>query len=101
MTHLTVDHAMQLAVRNHQAGKLAEAEEIYRRILSQHPNHSDAVHLLGVICYQNARSDAAIELIRRAIAINPGIAQYHNNLGNALRDKGLSNEAIAAYRNAV
>jgi tetratricopeptide (TPR) repeat protein len=101
MTQLTVDQAMQLAVQNHQAGKLSDAEEIYRRVLTQQPNHSDALHLLGVICHQTAQPDAAIDLIRRAIAINPGIAQYHNNLGNALRDKGFSDEAIAAYRNAV
>jgi Flp pilus assembly protein TadD len=45
--------------------------------------------------------DLGINLIRQAIVINPDIAHYYNNLGNALRDKGFSSEAIAAYRNAV
>ena len=101
MTQLTIDQAMQLAVQNHQAGRLAEAEEIYRRVLTQRPNHPEALHLLGVIAHQSGRLDAGIELIQRAIAINPDGAQYYNNLGNVLRDKGLSSEAVAVYRNAV
>lgn len=98
---LTIDQAMQLAVHNHQTGQLAQAEEIYRRVLIQQPNNPDALHLLGVIAHQAGRLDAGIELIRQAIAINPGLAHYHNNLGNVLRDKGISSEAIAAYGNAI
>jgi tetratricopeptide (TPR) repeat protein len=99
--NMTLQQQLESAISLHQAGRFADAGEIYRRILIQQPNHTDALHLLGVISHQTGHSDAAIDLIQRAIAINPGIAQYHNNLGNVLRDKGLSNEAIAAYRNAV
>jgi tetratricopeptide (TPR) repeat protein len=99
--NMTLQQQLESAISLHQAGRLAEAEKIYRRILIQQPNHPDALHLLGVVSHQTGQSDAAIDLIQRAIAINPGNAHYHNNLGNALRDKGLSTEAIAAYRNAV
>jgi protein O-GlcNAc transferase len=101
MTQGTIDQAMQLAIQNHQAGRLAEAEKIYRQVLIRQPNHSGALHLLGMIAAQVGQSDVAIELIRRAIAIRPEVAEYHNDLGNALRDKGQLDEATAAYRHAL
>lgn len=101
MTELTIDRAMQLAIENHKAGAFSKAEEIYRQVLLRQPNHPDALHLLGVICLQSSRPDAAIEFINRAIKANPGVAKYHNNLANALRSKGLLVQAIAAYREAV
>jgi tetratricopeptide (TPR) repeat protein len=40
-------------------------------------------------------------LIRRAIAANPNVGAFHNNLGNALNDAGRSAEAVEAYRAAA
>ena len=40
-------------------------------------------------------------MIRRAIAVEPNNAEAHNDLGNALNEKGQLDEAIAAYRQAV
>jgi len=40
------------AVQLHLAGRLDEAETIYRRILLSEPAQTDALHLLGVIAYQ-------------------------------------------------
>ena len=59
-------------------------EAIYRRVLAHQPDHPDALHLLGVVALQTGRSDTAIELIGRAISINAGVAEYHQNLGIAL-----------------
>lgn len=98
---LSIDQAMQQAVRRHQAGKIAEAEQIYRQVLTQSPNHPDALHLLGVIAHNTGQYRSGIDLIRRAIAVSPGMAHYHNNLGNVLRDSGKPAEAIAAYRCAI
>jgi protein O-GlcNAc transferase len=97
----TTDQAMQLAIQHHQAGRLADAEKIYRQVLSQQPGNPGALHLLGVIALQAGRLDAAIELIRQAIAIKPADAGFHNDLGNALRGKGLLDEAVAAYRQVL
>ena len=100
MTQLNIDQAMKLAVQHHQAGKLAEAENLYRQVLSRQPRHSDALHLRGVVAWQLGRFDFAVESIRHAIAINAGIADYYYSLGNALRGKGVFDDAIAAYRQA-
>lgn len=101
MPELTIDQALQAAVKNHRSGNLAHAEQICRQILARQPNHPDALYLLGTIGLQVGQLDAGIALIRRAIAINPNFAPYHNNLGNGLCDKGLVDEALAAYREAI
>jgi Flp pilus assembly protein TadD len=59
-----------LAMRHHQAGNLGEAERLYRLILQEEPRHGDALHLLGVLHHQSGRNEAAVELIRQAIAQN-------------------------------
>jgi Flp pilus assembly protein TadD len=95
------NQAMQQAVQLQQAGRLIDAEKIARQILAVCPDHDGAVHLLGVIARVTRNTEPAIELFRRAIAINPHVAGYYNNLGNALTDKGLRDEALSAYRNAI
>ena len=47
--------------------RLTEAEACYRRVLAAHPDHADALHLLGVIAHQVGRRDLAVELIGQAI----------------------------------
>lgn len=96
-----VEQTMQIAFQHHQAGRLADAEKLYRQVLIRQPGHAEALHLLGVVAGQVGRADAGIELIRRAIAVNPAVANYHFNLGNLLRDEGLLSEATLAYRDAL
>jgi predicted O-linked N-acetylglucosamine transferase (SPINDLY family) len=101
MTPTTIDQTIQIAIQHHQAGRLAEAERIYRQVLARQPNHPEALKLLGVLAAQVGNSDAGIELIRRAIRIKSDDAEAHNNLGVILRDKGQFDEAIAACRQAI
>jgi protein O-GlcNAc transferase len=89
------------AVALHQSGRLADAESLYRRILAAHPGHFDSLHLLGVIHYQRGEREAAIRQIDAALAVNPDVAAAHNNRGNALKDLGLANEALASYDRAI
>jgi tetratricopeptide (TPR) repeat protein len=101
MTQTTIDQAMQIAMRHHREGQFARAEEIYRKVLAQSPDHPNALRLLGVIAADHGQAEAGIELIRRAIAINPNDAEYHSNLGNALAKLGKLEEAIAAHQTAA
>jgi len=71
---------MGAAVDHHQRGRLREAEQIYRRILQAEPGHPDALHLLGVIAQQAGQTEAAIDLLKRAIASNPATSAFHASL---------------------
>jgi tetratricopeptide (TPR) repeat protein len=92
---------LQQGMALHRQGKLTDAERLYEEVLRGQPANFDALHLLGVIAYQTRRPERAIELIKKAIGLNPKYPAAHNNLGNVLRDlKGLV-EAIASYDNAI
>jgi tetratricopeptide (TPR) repeat protein len=91
----------QTAIQFHQAGRLGEAEAVYRRILTRVPGHPDALHLLGVLAGQVGRPDVGIDLIRQAIANNPTTADYHSNLGEIYRRTGRIDDAVASQRRAI
>jgi len=97
----TITEALQIAVKHHQAGQLAQAEQIYRQVLSVDPKEPNALHLLGVIANQVGKPDVAIQYISAAIAINGGDSMYFNNLGEVYRSLGRSAEAESAYRKAL
>ena len=68
---LSVQQAIDLGVRHHVAGRLAEAEGIYQQILQADPNQPAALNLLGVIAHQGGNNDRSVELITKAIALDP------------------------------
>ncbi len=92
---------IEQALEHHKAGRLEQAEAIYHQILAQEPNHPDALHLLGVAAHQGRQHDTAVELIRKAIDIDPSVPMYHNNLGEALRPLRRWDEAVTAYERAL
>jgi tetratricopeptide (TPR) repeat protein len=96
-----VQPVFAVACHHHLAGRLSEAEQLYRQVLSSSPRHAGSLHFLGLIARQTDRLDLAIELIRSAIASNPKVALYHSSLGNTFRQRGQLNEAIACYRAAL
>src|SRR5262249_44704374 len=89
------------AVAHHQAGRLVEAENLYRRILEADPNHVDGLHLLGVGGLQRGRPDIASALIGKAIALNGEDARFHNNIGEAYRFLARLDEAATHFARAV
>jgi protein O-GlcNAc transferase len=96
-----VPERFALALRHHQAGRLGEAEQLYREILRIEPRHADSLHFLGVMAHQVGRNDDAVALIEQAIALNDRVPPYHNNLGNALKALGKLEAAAVAYRRAL
>jgi len=89
------------ALRHHQAGRLDQAERLYRQILQIDSRHSDALHLLGVLAYQLGRNEIAAHLILQAIAQNGREPSFYSDLGNVLKKQGKLAEAITAYRRAL
>ncbi len=86
------------AVRQHRAGRSAEAEALYRRILRADGRHAVALHLLGVLVHQLGRHDEAVALIDQAIALDRTRAEFHYNLGNAQAALGRLDEATRCFR---
>ncbi len=92
---------MRAAVAHHQAGRMGEAEGLYRRILAATPRHADALDLLGVLAWQSGRAGEALDLVGRALSINKRNPGYHVHYGLALVAAGQHTEAIKSLRRAV
>src|SRR5262249_7271098 len=89
------------ALALHQRGQLRDAERLYRQLLAQHPDHLDALNLLGVLALQTGRNEEAIGLIARALARNDRVADFHNNIAEAYRRDGRLDEAVAHFTKAT
>ncbi len=98
---ITLAEALDMAVGHYQAGRLDEADTLYRQILQAHPGNTDALYLLGRIEHQRGRHAQAVELFHRAIAVDRSKHVFFNNLGEALRALGKLDEAATAYREAI
>jgi protein O-GlcNAc transferase len=95
-----VARMLQEALAHHQAGRLPDAESLYQQILMVAPDHSDALHLLGVIAFQKGQNEMAAELIGRSVGIKPTAVAYCN-LGDAFLGLGRPEDAVASYRQAI
>jgi predicted TPR repeat methyltransferase len=81
--------------------KLAEAQAHCAKALLLSPNHLGTLHLSGVIACQLGQSRHGIELLNRAIGINPDVAEVHNDRGMALRGVRSWDEALASFDKAI
>ena len=96
-----LQYSLTLAQRHHAVGELSEAKGIYRKILRDAPNHPIALHLMGVIAYQNRENDVALDFIKKALIIKPDYAEAHNNLGVIFKELKEIDEAITCYKRAL
>lgn len=89
------------AITDHQSGRLAQAERLYRAILHQQPDHVGALNGLAVLARQVGRGDAAVALLGRAIAQAPDNTVPRANLGATLRGLGRADEAALELQRAL
>jgi tetratricopeptide (TPR) repeat protein len=89
------------AFRLQQAGRLAEAEAAYARLLAKTPD--DAIALINAGALALARNDVvqAVARLERAVELVPANAIAQNNLGFALINAGRFADALAMLDRAV
>ena len=66
MNAAQLQRALQSALNLHQAGRLDDAEKLYRQVRVAAPRLFDAVHLSGVLAYQQTRYHDALNFLTRA-----------------------------------
>ncbi len=98
---MNIDESLQAALAHHQAGRLQEAEQMYRQILHVDSRHVQTIHLLGVLASQTGRQSLAIQLLSGAIRLDGANAALHVNLGEAYRVAGDFDLALSCYTTAA
>ena len=91
---------LSAAMGHHRAGRLNEAERLYRAVCAADAGNARAFHLLGIVAHQLGRADA-VDLIGRATALEPGLAEPHNDRAVILAAQGNYAEAAAGFERAV
>jgi predicted O-linked N-acetylglucosamine transferase (SPINDLY family) len=101
MQQMSTEQAVQVAIQHHLAGRLAEAEGIYRQVLAFQPNHAEAWYRLGTMAQQLGKGDAALQLLRKAAESAPREAMFHLKLAVALQGLRQLDEAVAEFSKAI
>jgi tetratricopeptide (TPR) repeat protein/glycosyltransferase involved in cell wall biosynthesis len=92
---------LQLAVQYHRANRLTEAEQYYRQVLKEQPQHPEALYGLGMLAQQVGQFPAAAELLTTAVSVQPELLKGWFSLGNLHQAQGKFSEAEAAYQKAI
>jgi tetratricopeptide (TPR) repeat protein len=96
-----IDELIRAGLSFHQQGNISRAEASFREVLKLDRRNFHATYFLGVIAAQTGRHDHAVELIGRAIAIDPNRPDAHYNRGNALLALERLDPALASYDKAI
>ncbi|MEO6436494.1 MAG: tetratricopeptide repeat protein [Tepidisphaeraceae bacterium] len=98
---MTSIDAIQSAVQLHRAGRLDDAEAVYRRHVAANPADARVLHLLGTLLIQRRQPAAAVEFLSRAVDAAPSSPDAHFALADALRFAGEFPAAEQAYRKSL
>ncbi|MBR1128919.1 tetratricopeptide repeat protein [Bradyrhizobium iriomotense] len=93
--------SVEAGLAYHRAGRLPQAEAIYRQILASEPDRADCIFLLGIASLQVGHHDRALDLFIRAVNLQPRNSFYHSSKAAALHGLGRTDEAIASYQEAL
>lgn len=92
---------LQSAVALHQQGKLAEAKDLYARILLETPEHFDVLHLSGLIAYQSGQLVEAELFFTKAMVVKSDFAPLYANYGAVLNEQKRYAESVSVCDRAI
>ncbi|CAA7617298.1 hypothetical protein MCP1_20147 [Candidatus Terasakiella magnetica] len=90
---MTLDDALAQSIAHHNAGRLVEAEQLYRAILLAQPQHADANHNIGVLAVQVGKPEAGLAYFKAALDADPSQSQFWVSYIDALLQAGQYSEA--------
>lgn len=92
---------LQSAIRLYRSGRLVQAEQQLRRILSQSPSDFEANELMGMVLANEGKSQEASKFLRSAVRLRPASAAARTNLAVVLVHLGQMQQAETEFRKAV
>ena len=101
VSKLSSEDSLKIAWEYHQAGRLLEAESLYRQVIAVHPESANVLCLLGIAVRQQGKIAEAINFYEQAIAQQPDFVEAHLNKGHVLLDMGEYQKAIACYEQVI
>ncbi len=97
----TAEQQLAQAWQIHQQKNYAQAESVYRSVLSQNPNHASAWCYLGIALHDQKKFPEAVTAYRNSLKLQPKFPIALNNMGNSLRYTGEYEEADSCFQKAI
>jgi hypothetical protein len=91
----SVDALLEQAGLHYRAGRLKEAEALYRQVLASGSERADILAGLATLLFLQHRTADAIDALRRAAQLQPDNADTLYKLGNMLLREGSGEDRIA------
>ncbi|MEI6108276.1 MAG: tetratricopeptide repeat protein, partial [Opitutae bacterium] len=88
-----VEQDLLQAVARHEAGRLQEAEQLYRAILQTRPDHPEANHNMGVLAGQRKQPADGLTYFLAALEADPTCGRYWLSYAGALIQSGQVEDA--------
>ena len=85
----------------HRNQQWIEAAQCYEAILASEPENHKVLHLLGLLSHQAGDAELALDLLHKAIQLEPNESAYYENFGSALQALNHYDVAIDAYDVAI
>ena len=98
---MNINNLLEKGIFLHKKNSLDEAKKIYKEIIEIEKENFQAMHLLGVIFFQQKNYDQGIQFIEKSLQINNKNYSALNNLGNIFLELKKYPEAIEKYKKAL
>ena len=95
------DQLYQRALTLHHAGKLADAEGLYKMLLEYFPHQVEILTALGILLFQMGRSEAGFQQIKKSLSLNPKQPAALYNMAVELQRLTRLDEALSCYDQAL
>lgn len=90
-----------IALEHHNAGRLAEAEVVYREVLHERADYPAIHHNLGVLLVNTARINEGIEQFQKAVVIDPEYEPAYWSMAKAMQQACRFKEAAKACEEVI
>jgi Flp pilus assembly protein TadD len=97
----TFDQILARAQVAAQAKRLNEASGICEDVLAASPDYPAALALLGIVTAMKNDHERAIELLRKAISLRPGVPSWYAHLSSMCRATYRMEEAVSAGQESI
>lgn len=98
---LGIQKALKEAIAHDKAGRLEDAERIYKQLIKKDPNNLVALGMLGSTYRKLGKQQKALQLFEKALQVNPGFVPALGNLGDIYQSIGRYPEAIHCYEKII
>ena len=95
------DQLYQRALSLHHAGKLTDAEGLYKTLLSYFPNQVEILTTLGIVLLQQGRSEAGFQQLKKSLSINSNQPAALYNMAVELQKLTRLDEALDCYNQTL